>query len=196
MKKLFLGMMLLVGLGTSQVNAQEVSYGVKVEANMSNYLMSKMDGAQSRMKLGASVGGFAKIDFSEHFAIQPELLFHYQSSSLKYEGLKRNFNYWGAEIPIYAVGQMTLGSGDRIYAGVGPYIGYGFSNKLNKPSTKMYKDDLMHRFDFGAKVMIGYEFTNRIQVNASYKIGFLNEKDKGSGRMNTEALSLGVGYRF
>ena len=197
MKKIILGVMLLVGIGTSQLNAQSVSYGVKAEANMSNFLLSNKIKGESRMKLGATVGGFAKIDVVENFAIQPELLFHYQSSTMKATGAKkRDFGYWGVEVPVYALGQWNVNSGDRFYAGVGPYVGYGFNARYKDPEVKLYKTDALQHWDFGVKALVGYEFSNRIQINATYKIGVINAVDKGDGKMNPEVVSLGIGYRF
>jgi hypothetical protein len=38
---------------------------------------------------------------------------------MKQNGVEHDFEYWGMEIPIYALGQMKLKSGDRAYIGVG-----------------------------------------------------------------------------
>jgi len=32
----------------------------------------------------------------------------------------------------------------------------------------------MKRFDFGGGILLGYEFNNRLQILATYKMGFLN----------------------
>lgn len=197
MKKIVLGVLLLIGMGTSQINAQLISGGVKAEANMSNFLLSDMKGMSSKMGVGVSVGGYAKIDVIRNFALQPEMLFHFQNSKMEQKnGKKRSFEYWGIEIPVYGVGQWYTSSGDRFYVGLGPYVGYGFNAKFDKPKQKLYKDDTLKHWDFGFKVMVGYEFTNKIQVNAGYKIGIINAIDKGDGKMLPEVISLGVGYRF
>lgn len=199
MKKLVLAVMVVLGVGMTQVNAQNISYGVKAEANMSNYLLSDMDNLSSKMKIGATLGGFVKFDIVENFAIQPELLIHYGSSEFKEKGKKaRDFQYWGLEIPVYAVGQWYTANDNRFYVAAGPYIGMGLNAKLKSPEVKMYKDDAMKRFDFGIGAQVGYEFSNRISINASYKFGFIDQADKGwdGGKMRPERISLGIAYRF
>lgn len=196
MKKLFLGFMLLCATGVAQVNAQSTSIGIKAEATMSNFIVKDIPGMKSKMGVGANLGGFVKIDLTQNFALQPELLLKYQRSEMKQSKVKRDFKYFGMEIPVYAMGQWSSNSGNRFFAGVGPYVGYGFSAKLNKPDTKLYKKDVLKPWDFGAKAIIGYEFANGIQINAGYKIGFINAVDKGSGKMLPQAISLGLGYRF
>ncbi|GEM_PF-3831826 len=51
MKKLVLAVMVVLGVGMTQVNAQNITYGVKAEANMSNYLLSDMKAYSSKTML-------------------------------------------------------------------------------------------------------------------------------------------------
>lgn len=196
MKKVFVGIMLFLGIGAVSANAQAISGGIKAEANMSNFIVSDAPGVKSEMGFGASLGGFVKFDLGQHFAIQPELMFHFQNSTAKASRIEEDFQYWGAEIPIYAMGQWYTNYGHRFYVGVGPYIGLGFSAEYTDSDVNLYKDDIMQQFDFGAKATVGYEFANGIQINAGYKIGFIDAIDKGVGQMLPEMVSLGIGYRF
>lgn len=204
MKKIVLGLAVLLGLGFTQVNAQTISGGVKANANMSNFFLSDLVG-ESTMKVGASLGGFVKMEFTENFALQPELMFHYKSSEMKNlfgEG-KSDYEYWGMEIPIYAVGQMQLGTG-KGYIGVGPYVGLGFDAKYKKGDVDLYKKDnatdksAMNRWDFGVGAILGYEFNNGVMINAGYQIGLIDNLDamKDDASMRTQTVSLGIGYRF
>lgn len=202
MKKVVFTLALVLGLGVNQMmNAQVVSMGVKADANMSNFLLKDIPAMKSKMGFGASLGGFVKVDFTENFAVQPELLFHFKNSKdeIKLTGIKTDYQYFGAELPVYAIGQMSLGDG-RFYAGVGPYIGFGFDakSKIGGVKTNLYKNDVLKRFDFGAGVMIGYEFSNRMQINAGYKMGSINTLDTkiGDSKKRNQTINLGVGYRF
>ena len=197
MRKVILGAMILMGIGTAQINAQSFSYGVKAESGISNFHLSDMKGIKSKMGFGAGIGGFSRIEFMRNFAVQSEILIQYQSSTLEKKGSEdRDFKYWGIESPIYAMGQWYTPTGSRFFVGVGPYMGYGFSAKLNHPSQKLYKDDTFQRWDFGAKAQVGYEFASGIMVSAGYKMGFKNAIDEGNGKMRPQAITLGVGYRF
>ena len=203
MKKIILSAVLLVGLGLTQVNAQSLDYGVKAEANVSNFILDDMGNAKSEMREGMSLGGFAKIDFSEYFAIQPELLFHFQNSKMKVNGVKDDFQYWGIEIPLYAVGQMKLPNNERAYIGIGPYGRFGFSAENTTNNINLYKknggrDPFMQRWDLGVGAMIGYEFGFGMQINAGYKYGFINalDADSDNSSMNNQLISLGIGYGF
>jgi len=198
MKKLVISVGLMIGIGFTQVNAQNLSFGSKADANMSNFILTDIPGGKSEMKIGASLGGFVKYDIAEKFAIQPELLVHFKSSDSKDGSVKNNFEYWGLEIPVYAVGQWNAGSG-RLYAGIGPYVGLGLSAKYTKGDIDLYDTETMQRLDFGGGAMIGYELGNGIQINAGYKIGLINAVHKdipGDAVMLPQTMSLGVGFRF
>ncbi len=201
MKKTIVSVMTLslIGLGAMQANAQ-TSFGIKADANLSNFVLKDMPGVKSNMGVGASLGGFAKFDFGEFFAIQPELLFHYQSSETKSGGVARDFEYWGVEIPIYAMAQCQVGNNSRFYAGVGPYVGVGFDARYKEPTYKLYKEDYLQPWDFGVGAQVGYEFGNGIQINAGYKIGMINaindDANLGDAKMLPQRVSLGVGFRF
>ena len=206
MKRVMLSLALVIGLGLTHINAQDagkISFGVKGEANMSNFNLSDMPGVKSDFGVGATIGGFTKIDINRHFAIQPELLLNWQNSTLKFDGKENDYQYWGMEIPVYAVGQMKLTNGDRAYIGIGPYARLGFSAKNTTTDENLYKENgnakaFMQRGDVGAGAMIGYEFAFGMQINASYKYGFLNVLDAASDNstMNNQMISFGIGYTF
>ncbi len=203
MKKIILSLAVVFGLCFTQLNAQGISGGIKAEANLGNFILSDLPGVSSDMGFGATLGGFMKADITQHFAIQPELLFHFKTSTTKVGSLENDFRYWGAEIPVYAMGQWNAGNG-RFYAGVGPYVALGFSAKYDNNDVDLYKKDkvtdesALRRFDFGFGATLGYEFYNGIQINAGYKIGVIDAMDAGrdNASMLPETISLGLGYRF
>lgn len=203
MKKIILVCMsLLMTTGWMKMSAQSfVTGGVKVEANMSNFLLSDLNNQESRMKVGPNIGGFVKFELHENFAIQPEAMFFYRNSSMKVDGKKDDFQQWGVQIPVYAVGQMNMRTG-KAYLGVGPYVGLGFDARMKDTDVNLYKKvngkTPMNRWDFGLAAMLGYEFSNKIQINAGYQLGLIDQLDanKDDATMRTQTVTLGVGYRF
>ena len=205
---------IVIGLGFAHANGQnfmhkikkDLSGGIKAEANLSTFILSDMPDTKSNMNIGSTFGVFVKFDLSKHFAIQEDILASYKTLMLEQENVKSDYHYWGMEINIYALGQWKLKGNDRIYLGVGPCTEYGISADLETKGTKtdMYKEDPvtgkapMTKLNIGAGLMIGYEFSCRIQMNAGYRIGFTNILDAGNDNssMFPSKLSLGIGYRF
>ena len=203
MKKMFLlGLSVLMTTGLVIVNAQTpINYGVKAEANMSNFLLTDLDNQSSTMKLGPTLGGFMNIGVHENFSIQPEVMLFYRQSKMETGSVKDDFRQWGMQVPVYFLGQTYTNSG-KFYAGVGPYLGLGFDAKYKDADKDLYKKvngkTDMNRWDFGLGALVGYEFSNGVQVNAGYQLGLIDQLDalKDDASMRNQAVSLGVGYRF
>ena len=210
MKKMILTAALLMGLGVANINAQGLknflnerfSGGFKLEGSGTNFILSDMSNTKSELGFGGTFGGFIKIDLSENFAIQEDILFSYSSSKLKQNSIEDTFEYLGIEVPIYFMGQMKAASGGRFYGGVGPYFGMGIQAKLKDSDIDLYKkydgnDPFLKRINFGGAAQMGYELPNGLQFNATYKIG-ANALDAGKddSKMLPQTISLGVGYRF
>ena len=198
MKKVMLGLIMILGVGATQMSAQSVNMGMKADISMTNFILTDMPSSESKLGIGASFGGFVKFDIGSNFAIQPELLFLFQSSKMESTLPETNYEYWGMEIPVYAMCQWTNSSNGRFYAGVGPYVGLGFSAKYTDPEVNLYKNDVLQPVDFGFGAQIGYEFANGIQINAGYKIGVVDalETGKDNATMLPQRISLGVGFRL
>lgn len=203
MKKMFLlGLSILMTTGLVTVNAQTpINYGVKAEANMSNFLLTDLDNQSSTMKLGPTLGGFMNIGVHENFSIQPEVMLFYRQSKMETGSVKDDFRQWGMQVPVYFLGQTYTNSG-KFYAGVGPYLGLGFDAKYKDADKDLYKKvngkTDMNRWDFGLGALVGYEFSNGVQVNAGYQLGLIDQLDalKDDASMRNQAVNLGVGYRF
>lgn len=199
-KVLFTAIIAIAYMFTFTVNAQTTtSFGVKLDGNLTNVKVSNLQNGSSSFKPGASVGGFAKIEFGEHFALQPELLFSYSEAKVNTSGEKVRFKYASVEIPVYGVGQFSVGKG-KVFMGAGPNVGYGFSadsktEKLPDWDASANKLELSH-FYLGGGAMVGYEFCFRLNIHAGYKLMYdLSSQNKASGA-DTQTISLGVGYRF
>ena len=203
MKKITLTLMsLMMTFGLMNVNAQSpISFGVKAEANTSNFFLTDLDNQTSTMKVGANLGGFMKIDLHENFALQPEVSVFYRQSKMEAGSSEDTFQQWGMQVPVYALAQTNVGLG-KLYGGVGPFVGLGFDAKYDKADVDQYKEvsgkTPMNRWDFGVGALVGYELFNGFQVNASYQLGLINQLDalKDDAKMRTQTVNFGIGYRF
>jgi hypothetical protein len=211
MKKIILTMLLLFVNGFTQIHSQTVQdfpltvkKGIRFDANSSHFILSETDELNYKIRFGFSVGGFSKIEFSHNFALQPEILLHYKNSIIEEKNLgnEMNFQYFGAEIPIYAMYQANR---RNCWAGAGLYFGFGIDahykidglDDVNLYQKHNGQKSEMNRFDFGTCTVIGHEFSNRLQVYATCKIGFVHHyANKYNTKMRNHTVSLGLGYRF
>ncbi|WP_316823635.1 porin family protein [Pedobacter gandavensis] len=185
-------------MASVSVNAQEkVSIGLKTEVNSTFY---KYDAesiySNSSQYPGGSAGVFFKYDFNKWFALQTDVMLHYRNSEIenKLNNEKFKLESYDLELPVYAVFQTKVGTG-KIFAGLGPYIGYGISAKT--AGVNMYDKDAtgkapMKRLHYGAGTILGYDF-GYFQINASYTsqngIGAM----RASSSLRRESFGLGIG---
>lgn len=200
MKKIIITCVLSIcGTICMSLSAQTTtSFGVKLNGNLTDMKISKSLGGSSSFKPGASIGGFTTIQFSKNFALQPELLMNYTERKLKTDGERVKYKYASVEVPVYALGQFEAGNG-KVFVGVGPHIGYGFSvdsRKENLPDDAPGANKLEScHWYMGAGVIAGYELRNGLIFHAGYQRGYDLRSSKRSN-IDTQTISLGIGYRF
>lgn len=208
-------MVLLVGCATT-VRAQEklphktqsltITGGAILETNVSGFFHSGVDGGNSRMKAGVSAGGFLNLGIVRSFSVQGEMLIHYRNSGFDWGEMPGEFQYWGIEIPIYAMYHVGLKRGGQFHFGIGPYTEFGLdaTYKRNGQKGDLYEKDeanglpILRDSNTGFSVKIGYDFLSGLQLNATYKVSVTNFLDANSSRvkMHPQAVSIGVAYRF
>lgn len=184
----------------------QVSGGIKLESNYSNFLHSRISGGKSMMKPGVTAGGFLNLGILKHFSIQPELLFHYKESDFDQHDRKGIYRYWGIEVPIYAMYHWDLKRGHHLHAGIGPYTEFGLNATLKRDGKKtdLYEKNAenemsaMQDSNSGFGIITGYDFPFGLQINISYKISISNLLDahKGSSILRPQTFSLGLAYCF
>lgn len=218
-KKLFIGLV-LIGMCTPIIQARmpevakeerqeqkiNLTGGAILEMNLSNFIHSGISNGNSRMKPGVSAGGFLNLGISKSFAIQGEMLFHYKTSDFKWNTQAGNYQYWGVEIPVYAIYHYTFSKGNRIYIGVGPYTDFGLGACFKEGGRKIdvyeKKENTglpaMKDSNTGFGIKAGYELVSGLQINVTYKASVTNVIDANSStvKMHPQAVSIGLAYRF
>ena len=201
MKRIILSVALIIGLGIAKISAQTVTGGIKVEANTSNFILSDLDNVESKLGIGVTVGGIGIVEFSDNLAFRSEVLLHLKNSTIENKGGgEMDFQYFGVEIPLYAVGQFGMGNG-KAFVGVGPYVGVGIDARYKSSGDKdivLYDNSVFQRWDVGAGLLLGYELSNKLQINAGYKIGFIDALDTGkdNATMLNQTISVGLAFSF
>lgn len=208
MKKKYFIISLLAVSCMSVLKAQQITFtgGPILEMNVSNFIHSGISDGKSNMKLGFSTGGFLNLGISKSFSVQGEMLFHYKNSDFEWNNRTGKYQYWGMEIPIYAMYHYCFSKGNRLHIGIGPYTEFGVGASFNYDGAKkdLYEKDgttglpALSESNTGFGIKMGYEFISGFQINATYKASVTNLLDENSSRikMHPQAISVGVAYRF
>lgn len=166
MKRIILAAIAVMAFGFT--NAQSVRFGVKAGLNVSN-----ITGYQEDVKslTGFHIGGFTELKVAKKFAIQPEVLFSTQGTTIEgFNGDSNSsikLNY--LNIPVLAKYYIT----DAFTVEAGPQVGFLLSAKNKGEDIH----DLYKTLDFGLNLGCGYEFTDNISLGARYTFGLTNVAD-------------------
>ena len=169
MKKIFVCLILFTSINSIYPQANKTSWGIKAEYTISDFIIKDIKESDSNPKFGFTAGGFIMADITRYFSLQGEILFQNKQSRITCYDIKGEYNYWGVEIPIYAMFRKELKNNVRLYCGIGPYTNFGFSAELKNSKEKqdLYKDSKMVETNSGFGLLIGYEFPCGIQLNAN-----------------------------
>lgn len=190
----------------TKIQKIKLTGGSILETNLTNFIHSGIDNSSSNMRLGVSAGGFINLELVKPFSIQGEMLFHYKTSEYKWENHTGKYEYWGVEIPVYAMYSWSFHRDSRLYIGVGPYTNFGFGARFKEGGRKIdvYEKEedtglpVMKDSDTGFGIKLGYEFALGLQINATYKISVTNITDANSSavKMYPQTFGLGLAYRW
>ncbi|MBL7736643.1 MAG: PorT family protein [Chitinophagaceae bacterium] len=185
-----------------------------------------------KLRPGFHFGGTADISVSDNFSLQPALLFTTKGFTMDNDGFSQylngvdniKFTSYHIELPINLIFKPIAGNG-RLLLGAGPYLAYGFggqwkaaANGVSVTGKLKFLNDLSDAdsslggnsrtipyfkpFDFGANILIGYEFRKNIYFHINGQLG-LRDLDPAYNGVNDEKSSvktaqggISIGYRF
>ena len=188
MKKIIVFVVVVTFVFMGTLTAEGIGYGAKAGLNMANFTGDDVDD-EAKVKLGATIGGFATIPLGDKFAVRPEILFTQKGT--RYKKSEGEVDYTGKhkmnwlDIPILAVYQVA----DAISAFVGPYfdlyLGGEFVLKAEGGGESMEFDEKIEGEDvnsLGFGIIFGgaYGVTENIDVEARVALGLSSMDEDGS----------------
>ena len=201
----------------------QIKMGVKAGLSLSNWEGQAMNSlqslvtltsgmAQTKMKTGFYLGGYAELPLGERFSFEPGLYYTQKGYELKGDLEIAKLNFLGANVSAQVRShyldmplllRANLAKGFNIYAG--PQLSYLVSNDLrlsagilginflhqNLPLTSLFKP-----WDVAIVGGLGYQFENGLSLNAGYDYGLTRIDKSGSFSSYNRVIRVGIGYRF
>jgi opacity protein-like surface antigen len=190
MKKTLLVLSLVVCFLMGSMNLVAASYGVKGGINFAK-VTDVVDGTDTKMRTGISLGLFLEYELSENLSIQPEVL--YSMKGIKLESLLGDVEWKLDYIDIPVLLKYKFGSGESMkpYLLVGPYIGIKASDKVDSPLGEYDAD--AKSMDFGMTLGLGAQISNFL-VEARYSMGLAKVFDDADSK--NSVFNIMIGYAF
>lgn len=187
--KRFLLVALLFSFGYI-ATAQHPHWGLKGGINVANLAIDEGNNPDS--KIGIHLGGLAHIHLSDHFALQPELMYSNQgwkrtSGNTDY---KTKLHY--LNLPVLL--QFMTGSGFRLQTG--PQLGVLMSARYKVNDTETDIDDSYETPDFSWSFGASYVTMKGLGFDARYNHGITNINDQPGADFRNRVFQFGVFYQF
>ncbi len=195
MKKVLLIAALAV-FGLTNVNAQDIGFGVKAGANFASFSGSDVPDA-AEMKVGFHLGVLAEFKLGNQFAVQPELLYTMRGTQTTTEILGQSFdakmNLSYLSVPILAKYYIT----ENLNIHLGPQIGFLMSAKVSSDGNDVDVKDQYKSIDAGLAVGLGYKLDSGIFFDARYYLGMTQLADTDQDvDVKNSVIQISVGYMF
>lgn len=185
-----------------------------------------------KLRPGFHIGGTADMPLSDKFSFQSSLLFTSKGFTIDKSGGAQylygvdriKFTSYYIELPVNFIFKPQVGNG-KMLLGAGPYIAYGlggrwkaeaggmsvkgklkFLNDFSSTDSSMGGNNrtipYTKPFDFGANILIGYEFSKNLYFHINGQLGLLDVDPSYNGISDERSSSktvqggLSVGYRL
>jgi hypothetical protein len=197
MKKLFLIAVLAVTFSAASAQIQ-VALGLKAGPNFAK-IDTKADALTTyKGRTGFHGGAFINVKFTK-VAIQPEILFSQQGSTVKInsKNYDQNFNY--INIPVMV--KLYLAAGLNLQ--LGPQIGFvslaeaPTYDQVNQQWTVQDVKDQLKKYDLSAAMGAGWDLPFGLTLDARYNLGLskINNKSSDPATKN-QVFQVSVGYKI
>ncbi|MDW8850084.1 porin family protein [Flavobacterium sp. MMLR14_040] len=183
MKK-FLLLAVVTVLGFTNVNAQEIKFGVKGGLNFATISGDNTEGID--VVTSFNFGVVSEIPLSDKFSFQPELMYSGQGYSFNDNTVALSY----LNVPLMGKYYVTKG----LSLEAGPQIGFLLAAKNEKTDVK----DSFNTVDFGVNFGLGYKLENGLNFGVRYNLGLtdINNVDNSSFKNKNGVFQVSVGYFF
>ncbi|SFC04011.1 Outer membrane protein beta-barrel domain-containing protein [Parapedobacter composti] len=197
--------------------AQELGYGFRAGVNFPSYSLSNNFSAGSTVNF--QVGAFVDVPLVGDFlSLQPGLSLQGKGAAggewffnagepndPALDDFKQN-TMW-LDIPVNVVGKLQIPAGGFVFAGLGPYLGFGLSGKntidgeeITEQGSgfKFGRDDSLRGLDYGVNFSLGYQLPLGVHLVGGYGLGLANLAPRNEFNYNhtqkNSVWSISLGY--
>lgn len=198
MKKILFGLVTLVGIAMVESASAQVQFSLGIKGGV-NFASVNVTNAQATWdgKTGFHGGAFALFKVTA-FAVQPELIFSQQGSTvtLNTQDLNANFSY--LNVPIMAKFYLPLGLNLQL----GPQFGFLTSaesdyNPITNTPTSTDLTEYYKNSDFSVGMGVGWDLPFGLTIDARYNLGISEINDNASlEAAKNQVFQLSVGYKL
>jgi opacity protein-like surface antigen len=201
MKTLFLPILIIFVIVSSQAVFSQGHFGVKGGVNLAN--LHNKDLTQADNIIGYQAGVVYYSNLENPLFFQTGLLYNVKGTKVTEQGETAQINLNYLELPLNVGFQIPVGENFKISPFVGGFVGYAISGKLTigDVSFKLFSDEIgnsgfdENRIDYGANAGLGLHLSNRLILSGQYAYG-LGNLGSSDSKTNTRTATVGLTFLF
>lgn len=198
MKKFLFLSLMLVSLASSKTALAQVQFSLGIKGGV-NFASINVNDAKATWdgKTGFHGGAFALFKLTA-FAIQPEVIFSQQGSTVKFQSQDINANFSYLNVPVIAKFYLPLGLNLQL----GPQFGFLTTaesdyNPVSGTQTSTDLEDYYKNSDVSLGMGIGWDLPMKITIDARYNLGLTEIDDNASlEATKNQVFQISVGYKL
>lgn len=201
--------LLLAGLIIASLNvfSQSATLGIKGGVNFAQLystFQNTTGSASTGLLTTYTIGAFADVKVSDKISVQPSFNFSGKGGSEKNADSIVKAKLFYLQFPVNAVYHFEIDPGE-IYFGVGPYLGYGLSAKvqIDKGTSSRTVDagfgggeSKYQSLDAGFNALLGIKLDNGFLLDVHYDLGLTNVSNIANNNTTNRVCGVSVGYAF
>ncbi|TMI62943.1 MAG: PorT family protein [Bacteroidetes bacterium] len=167
-----------------------VQLGIKAGVNIANiHVEGEDDNNEYDSRTGFHIGGLAHIHLSDHFAVQPEIVYSTEGAEATGVKLKRDY----INVPVLV--QYMINDGFRLQTG--PQVGFLVSAKNEIGDTEVDVKDNVNTVGFAWSFGASYLTKIGVGFDARYNLGITNINENNSiPESRNRVWQIGAFYQF
>lgn len=200
-------------LGSSLAQAQTVTFGPEVGVSFNNFIHNESN-QKSDFIVGLKAGMNFNFPIGSRSFINLGAFYHQRGGRLDRPS-DNSYSLLQVEhitVPFMFIHRIKLNSGraGSIYAGLGPYLAYGFEGRYKEyQNTSAGKTEIQNRrlvwgndlnevrrIEYGISGAVRYEFPFNYYIKAQYSNGFSNIYNSEHNKLRLQSIQLTVGFNF
>jgi hypothetical protein len=167
-----------------------VQFGAKAGLNASKLNYEKS--TDGDYKASFHVGALAHIHLTKQFALQPEVMYSEQGTTLTEGSNKYQIHLNYINVPVLV--QYMTGTGLRLETG--PQFGYLLHAANETPGGDVEVNSNYNKFDFAWAVGAGYKFASGFGIDGRYNYGITDVNNVIPTNIQNRVFQFGVFYQF
>ena len=195
LKQLFTLAVMMV-IAQASFGQAQLALGLKAGLNFANVNASAPPLTTFDSRTGYHVGAFLSVKLTK-FAIQPEVIFSQQGSTVKISGTSIDSNFGYVNIPVilkyYIAGGFNLQAGPQfgfLTSATGPVY-----NTLTSAYASGDIKSTLKGSDISVGLGAGFDLPFKLSIDARYNLGISEVNDGGSATKN-QVFQFSLGYKL